>query len=67
LKVHVILGQFSVLNVLLSLLSLTFVLGSDIKKFKGSITIRISCILTRYYGKRRGGFKERWYQRKRNK
>jgi hypothetical protein len=32
LKVHVILGQFSVLSVLLSLLSLTFVLGSDIKK-----------------------------------
>jgi hypothetical protein len=33
LKIHVILGQFSVLNVfLLSLLSLAFVLGSDIKK-----------------------------------
>jgi hypothetical protein len=42
---------------LLSLLSLAFVLGFDIKKkYKGNITIRIPCILTMYYGKRRGGF-----------
>jgi hypothetical protein len=60
LKVHVILGQFSVLGVfLLSLLSLAFILGYDIKKCKWSITIRISYILMRYYGKRRRGFKRR--------
>ena len=54
LKVLVILGQFLVLSVfLLSLLSLAFVLSSNKKKCKGSSTIRISCILTRYYGTRR--------------
>jgi hypothetical protein len=41
LKVRVILGQFSVLSVfLLSLLSLAFVLGSDIKKNAKSDTIQ---------------------------
>ena len=61
LKVYVIFGRFSILSVfLLSLLSLVFILGYDIYiyiKSKWSITIRISCILMRYYGKRRGGFK----------
>jgi hypothetical protein len=52
LKVHVILGQFSVLSVFfLSLLSLAFILGSDIKKSKGSITIRISCLLRGFMAK----------------
>jgi hypothetical protein len=41
-------------------LSLTFVLSFHVKKKdKRSIAIRISCILTRYYGKRREGFKRR--------
>jgi uncharacterized membrane protein len=67
----VILGQFLVLNVLLlSSLSLAFILGYDIKKIKceGSIIIKISYILMRYYSKKNRRIqKERWCQREINK
>jgi hypothetical protein len=67
LKVHVIFCQFSVLSVfLLSLLSLAFVLGSDIKKFKESITIFMYSDKILWQKKRRIQ-NERWYQRERNK
>jgi hypothetical protein len=71
LKVHVILGQFSVLGVfLLSLLSLfTFVLGSDIKNKMQREHYNqdfMYCDEVLWQKKRRIQ-KERWYQRDRNK
>jgi len=71
LKVHVILGKFSVLGVfLLSLLSLfTFVLGSDIKNKMQREHYNqdfMYCDEVLWQKKRRIQ-KERWYQRDRNK
>jgi hypothetical protein len=69
LKVHVILGQFSVLNFfLLSLLSLAFVLGFDIKKMQREYCnqdfMNSNEVL---WQKKKKIQKEMWYQKKRNK
>ena len=65
------MDQFSVLSVFLfSLLSLAFVLGYDIyiKKYKASITIRISSIMMSIMAKKKRRIQnERWYQMERNK
>jgi septal ring factor EnvC (AmiA/AmiB activator) len=69
LKVHVILGQFSVLNFfLLSLLSLAFVLGFDIKKTQREYCnqdfMNFNEVL---WQKKKKIQKKRWYQKERNK
>jgi septal ring factor EnvC (AmiA/AmiB activator) len=69
LKVHVILGQFSILNFFsLSLLSLAFILGFNIKKMQMEYCnqdfMNSNEVL---WQKKKKIQKKRWYQKERNK